>query len=438
MDNKITISRYKTVKDNIGTDMSMVDFIKGIRDGQWQDEVLSVRNAKTKEEKDNLKKKLEAVTVSGYFEKRSVSGLRHHSGFLAMDIDNVDNPNAIKKQIEKDPYIYAAFISVSGKGICLLFRINGDRHEDSFSAIDAYLYNTYGLISDKKCVDVSRLRIVSYDPFIHINEDAQLFKKYLPKAKTTKKQPPKVVFVNTDFDQIVKAIYDRGLNLTEDYSDWLRVCYAIVSEYGDSNTGRDHFDTLSRNSSKYNPEDCRRQYDACLRTHNERKAKTSTINFIYWLAKQNGIETYSIETKDVIRAASSQHQNGVSKDDIAKSLEKYSNIPREFSEPIIDQVIEKDIKHESENIIEDIIYFLQPYGLKKKIITRNVEMNGRPIDDSDINTLFIDCKSVFDKATKDLVCSVIFSNKTEQYNPIRDFFESCRKDSMTTLQILTN
>src|SRR5690606_26015967 len=114
MDKKITISRYKTVKDNIGTDISMVDFIKGIRDGQWQDEVLSVRNAKTKEEKDNQKKKLEAVTISGYFEKRSVSGLRHHSGFLAMDIDNVDNPNAIKKQIEKDPYIYAAFISVSG------------------------------------------------------------------------------------------------------------------------------------------------------------------------------------------------------------------------------------------------------------------------------------------------------------------------------------
>src|SRR5699024_6754392 len=132
----------------------------------------------------------------------------------------------------------------------------------------------------------------------------QVFKKYLPKPKT-KKQPPKVVFVNTDFDEIVKSIYDRGLNLTEDYSDWLRVCYAIVSKYGDSNTGRDHFDTLSRNSSKSNPEDCRRQYDACLHTHSEGKSKTSSINFIYWLAKQSGIETYSIETKDVIRSTTS-------------------------------------------------------------------------------------------------------------------------------------
>src|SRR5690606_39847826 len=52
------------------------------------------------------------------------------------------------------------------------------------------------------------------------------------------------------------------------------------------------------------------------------------------------------------------------------------------------------------------------------------ERDGKPLDDSDINTLFIDCKSVFDKATKDLVCSVIYSNKTEQYNPLKQFLES--------------
>ena len=62
--------------------------------------------------------------------------------------------------------------------------------------------------------------------------------------------------------------------------------------------------------------------------------------------------------------------------------------------------------------------------LRKNLITRNVEINGKPIDDSDINTIFIDCKSLYDKATKDLVCSIIFSNKVEQYNPIREYFEA--------------
>jgi len=154
----------------------------------------------------------------------------------------------------------------------------------------------------------------------------------------------------------------------------------------------------------------------------DKKLKQSSISTIYHFAKINGIEIYSKQTKDVIRAAASQHKNGVNKETISANLKKFNDIPEDYSKPIIDQVVEKGIEHESENIIEDILHFLQPYGLRKNLITRNVEMNGKPLDDSDINTLFIDCKSMFDKATKDLVCSVIYSNKIEQYNPMKNFF----------------
>jgi hypothetical protein len=423
---KILISHYANTYSKTAKDTPFTDFIAGIRDGQWQDHVLLVRTAKTEEEKKKLKIKSPLFRVSGSFSGQKDSDLRKHSGFIAIDLDGIENPNTVKKQIANDPYVYSAFISISGKGLCLLFRIDGSRHADAFDGLSKYLYETYQLISDPSCRNVSRARYISYDPHLLINEDAQVFKKYPPKPKT-KKQPPKVVFVNTDFDQIVKSIYDRGLNICEDYGDWLRVCYAIVSEYGDSQTGRDHFDTLSRHSSKYNQKDCEKQYSACLKNHNSNRQKQSTINYIYWLAKQNGIETYSVETKDVIRAAASQHKNGVSKSDIAKGLQKFNQIAPEFSEPIIDQVIAHDIEHDSENIIEDIIHFLQPYELKKNLVTRNVELNGKAIDDTEINTLFIDCKSMFDKATKDLVCSVIFSNKIEQYNPLKSFFESVPK-----------
>lgn len=423
METKAILSHYKTVKDNVGGKISIYDFISGVKDGRWQDGVLSVRNAKNDEEKANLKKKLEAATISGVFEKRSISGLRNHSGFIAIDLDDIDNPNSEKKLIEKDPYIYAAFVSVSGKGLCLILKIDGTRHEDAFKGIDQYLYESYGMVVDKSGSDVSRLRIVSYDPYIHINEDAVLFKKYPPKPKV-KKNPPPVAFVDSDFGNIVKSLYDRGINLCETYGDWLRVCFAIVSEYGNTSEGLEYFDTLSKLGSKYNAQDCEKQYKVCLASHSESKSKKTDIQYIYEKASMYGIETYSEETKEVVRATSSQHKNGVGKKDIIKSLEKYNNIPESFSSGIIDQVIEKGIEHKSENIIDDIIYFLRPYGLKKNLITRNVEINGKPINDDDINTLFIDCKSVFDKATKDLVCSVIFSNKTEQYNPLMDFFNN--------------
>ena len=424
-DEKVMITAFRDVLDKAGKDAKFISFIKGIKEGKWQDLVLDVRarlaKITDKRERSKIKAKCPLFRVSGSFSGQSDADIRKHSGFIAIDIDDIDNVNTAKDVVRADPYIYASFTSISGNGLCLIFRIDGTRHLDAFEGISKYLYDTYQLIVDQSGKNVGRARFVSFDPYMNINEESIVFKKYLPKPKKTKPSP-KVVFVNTDFDQIVKSIYDRGLNLCEDYGEWLRVCYALVSQYGDGETGKNHFDTLSRPSSKYNEKDCKRQYDVCLKNHNEGKKKQSTINYIYYLAKQNGIETYSVETKDVIRAASSQAKSGVSKSEISKGLKKFNDIPESFSEPIIDQVISQGIEHQSENIIEDIIHFLQPYGLRKNLITRNVEMNGKPLDDSDINTLFIDCKSMFDKATKDLVCSVIYSNKIEQYNPMKNFF----------------
>lgn len=424
------ISFYKSSFDKQGKDISMIDFLRGIKDGTWQDHVFTVRLEKDKAKRSEIKRKAAGATISGSFESRKDAGLRKHSGFITMDIDELQDVHATKKQLVNDPYIYAAFESISGGGLCLIFMIDGERHLDAFEGISKYLYDTYQLIVDQSCKNVSRLRYVSYDPQIHINEDAILFKKYLPKPKRQKQN--KVVYVEDDLDRIIKDMYDRGVNICEDYRDWISVCYALASEFGDTNKGVDHFHTLSSMSSKYNKQDTDKQYKSCLRTMSDKKLKQSSISTIYHFAKINGIEIYSKQTKDVIRAAASHHKNGVNKETISANLKKFNEIPEDYSRPIIDQVVEKGIEHESENIIEDILHFLQPYGLRKNLITRNVEMNGKPLDDSDINTLFIDCKSMFDKVTKDLVCSVIFSNKIDQYNPIREFLSEEELDANNT------
>lgn len=421
MEQKIKISYYKSSFDTKGVDLDITEFLRGIRDGRWQDAVLPVMAEKDKKKRDELKKKCPAVTVSGSFAKRKDSELRAHSGFITIDIDNAENVESIKKVLSSDSYVYACFKSVSGNGLCIMFRIDGSRHADAFDGLSKYLYEKYQLISDPSCRNLSRLRYVCYDPYIHINEDANVFKKYPPKQKAYKVNS--VVFVKSDFDALVTEMYNRNVNICEDYHQWIATCYAIISEYGDTEQGRSYFHTLSSMSSKYNYDDSEKQYIACVNTLSEVK-KQATISSIYHHAKVSGIDAYSQKTKEVIRAASSQHKNGVSREDIAKSLKKHNDISEDYSSPIIDQVIEKGIEHKSENIIDDIIYFLQPFNLRKNLITRNVEMNGKPLDDADINTLFIECKSLFEKVTKDLICSVIYSNKIEQYNPVRDFLES--------------
>jgi predicted P-loop ATPase len=412
------ISHYKNIYDSQDIDIELSSFLEGVRTGKWQDIVLQVRATSDKEERDKKKKSAPLVTISGSFSARKDDAIRAHSGFIAIDIDNIDNPEDTKKLVQGDSYVYAAFTSISGHGLCLIVKIDGTRHLDAFNGIASYLYHTYQLIVDQSGKNVSRARFISYDPWIHINTKAVMFKKYLAKPKERKLA--KVAVVKTDFDAMIAAMDRKGLNLCEDYSEWIQIAYALVSEFGEG--GRDYFHTLSSHSSKYNSDDCNAQYTACLKNHSESKGKRSTIATIYYHAKQNGIQAYSEQTKEILRAASSQRAAGLSPEAIVKSLE-VAGISPEESTKVVNEIVAKDIKFKSENVSADIAAFIKTFDLRKNVVTRNVELNGRPIDDSDINSIFLDCKAVFKEATKDLVTSIIFSNRIETYNPLHEFFE---------------
>jgi hypothetical protein len=412
------ISQYDSIYNTKDTDIELSFFLEGVRTGKWQDIVLQVRATKDKDERDKKKKSAPLVTVSGSFSARKDEALRAHSGFIAIDIDNIENPEETKKLIAADAYIYAAFTSISGHGLCLIIRIDGTRHLDAFNGIASYLYNEYQLIVDQSGKNVSRARFISYDPWIIINTKAVLFKKYLPKKKEQKLA--RVAVIKTDFDAMIAAMDRKGLNLCEDYSDWIQIAYALVSEFGES--GRDYFHTLSSHSSKYNSDDCNAQYTACLKNHSESKGKRSTIATLYYHAKKNGIETYSEQSKAILRAASSQRAAGLSPEAIVRSLE-VSGISPEESTKVVNEIVAKDIKFKSENVSADIAAFINTYDLKKNVVTRKIELNGRAIDDSDLNSIYLDSKAVFKESTKELVTAIIFSNRVQTYNPLHEFFE---------------
>jgi len=418
MAEKILISIFKNFQDTKDVDFGLDDFLKGVKNGKWQDQVLDVRITSDKTLQERKKKACPMVTISGSFEGRKNTSMRKHSGFVAIDVDKIENPNAVKELVANDKYIYASFISIRGQGLCLIFRIDGTRHDDAFESISSYLYETYQIIVDPSGRNLARSRFVSYDPHLIENPNALLFKKYLPKKKPKKEN--RVVFVQSDFDEIVKQLYERNVNLCEDYVDWVAIAYALISEFGEN--GRDYFHTLSSLSSKYNSTDTDRQYDVCIKAHGENgsRDKISKIGSIYYYAKQNGIDIYSAKTKEIIRATISQTKAGVDQAGVATYLQKYHQITSAESTPVIEQTIQKDIKFESENIIEDIQSYLASYNLRKNALSRNIEMNGRPIDDSDINSIYIDIKAIADKVTKDLVTAVLFSNRIELYHPIKE------------------
>jgi predicted P-loop ATPase len=57
-------------------------------------------------------------------------------------------------------------------------------------------------------------------------------------------------------------------------------------------------------------------------------------------------------------------------------------------------------------------------------------MQGKQLEQSDINTIYIDAKKQFPKVSRDIVESVIFSNYTPSYNPIKSYFEGLKWDGV--------
>ena len=143
------------------------DVLRDIQGGRYKTEVEKIRNSLNSGTNvaAELKKRLPGIMFSGLFSKRSAEGLKAKSGLICADLDKVENIEAVRVKIQRDPHALAVFVSPSGTGLKVLLRIDPERsHLESFTATERYFLKTFGLELDKFCKDVCRLCFVSYDP----------------------------------------------------------------------------------------------------------------------------------------------------------------------------------------------------------------------------------------------------------------------------------
>jgi predicted P-loop ATPase len=356
-----TISYFNNVSHTKkGMSLTFSDFLEKVKDGFWQDQVLTYRNNKT----DIHKKALPYVTISGLFKERNADSLTQHSGFIAIDIDGLKDLNHVREQICCDNHFYAVFVSCGGAGLCAIAKINPKLHLESFNYLSKYLYEKYNIIEvDEKCKDVSRARFVSYDPDLYINKDAEVVKV---KAYTKKpKEQTSYVFVDSEFSDIIKNIVAQKIDVTADYGDWVNIGFALAGKFGEN--GRAYFHALSELNPEYNQRKADEKYSHLLRTNRN----VIPIDFIYNLAKKENIEVQAVDEKNIVNQ--------------------------------LKQFVSKN------------------YNMKRNVISRNIEIDSIPLNDIDINSVFLNCKTFIPKANKELVKSVIFSEFTQSYNPFHDF-----------------
>ena len=87
-----------------------------------------------------------------------------------------------------------------------------------------------------------------------------------------------------EVETVLQRIESHRLDLTCNYADWLKLGFAFADEFRE--TGRDYFHRVSKFFPGYNPAECDRQYDKCLK-----RAKSGvSIKSFFAAARDAGVD----------------------------------------------------------------------------------------------------------------------------------------------------
>lgn len=248
--------------------LPILTVLKSIIEGAYKEEVFAIRACEDSKQRSELKKALPAYTPSGVFSERRDDALIEHSKLIVLDIDGDISK---REAIENDSYVYACHLSVSGNGLAVYVKIKPSSHREAYQELSSYFFQYYGVTVDPSGKNISRLRYVSFDPKLYLNEESLVWEV-------------RVSAFGDDIEDLVSAIERSGRDLTADYGNWLKIALALASECGEG--GRGYFHRISQMHPRYKADECNRKYSDALRNGRGEVH----INTLYYLAKEAGIQ----------------------------------------------------------------------------------------------------------------------------------------------------
>ena len=400
--------------------LDIIDYLNDTRDGYWHKIVMECRSITDYEERKAFKKKMPTACLSGSFTYRDDKSIVTHSGIIAIDLDDLDNVQSVKNQLALDKYVFSVFLSTSGNGLRVLFKIEPNRHKDAFRSICQYLYSKYKVSADTNS-SVSKPYIVSFDSELYLNEDSQIFLKYV--KETVIKNIPVYIHNNDDFENIFKQIIGRNIDICQNYDDWVHLGFGIAEAFGEK--GRYYFHELSKISSLYKPSRCNYQYDVSLRRNVSGEKRG--IRTFYYLAKLAGVNIVSEKTKEVVRITRNSKKAGLKPSQISNNLKEKAGI--EGVDDLINKVYESDdnegFEEESESILQILELFIKnSYSLRFNEISGFFEDHGHQVTPTAMNSIFIAAKKLLPKLDYNLMIRLLKSDFIEVYNPLFEFWKS--------------
>ena len=195
---------YKNIYDTKNPHYLSIDkLLERIKIGKSKEKVEAIRETLDKEKRDKLKRDLPCVVFSGKYGDRTDTTCIKNSGFIILDFDKLEDVRDFQTEIISSPYCYACWVSPSGDGLKALFKISDPKkHREHFAAIADIFPQV-----DRSGVNESRVCYESYDPFIVINTNAEVFKTI---KQTERIEKIELKSENETFNNILKWLTNKG------------------------------------------------------------------------------------------------------------------------------------------------------------------------------------------------------------------------------------
>ena len=283
MSKSVTVFKDMTTPTPLTT-IRYFDYFEMIRDGEWRRDVELYNSGLT------AKKHLPCITPSGTFKNRKDNGLvGEHTGIIVLDLDFKDNQDIdIEESMEyiaQEPSVLAIHKSVSGKGLAIYVTLADNLSYKDYNHVRTTFEDWYDIKLDKSTSNISRLRIVSYDPDIIVNEQPLPFDIPVPIKKEEKLNCEYTDSSDESYDKVlidVMAIMRGGIEPTSTYFNWIKLGFIIANLYGEQ--GRQMFHVVSANHSEYNYGKTDKQYDNLMKHKNGSGSVTKAS--IFYMLKQ--------------------------------------------------------------------------------------------------------------------------------------------------------
>lgn len=278
------ISWFNNYYDMEPKEISLGEFLA--KGNEFREKIERLRSSNDKQARDSIKSQLPQATISGVFHgSRKADLLVEHSGMICVDIDDKDNPDVPdfdrlkEKLLSNLAEVAYASHSVSGKGYFVIILLRYPKlHKAQFEQLKIEFLDQ-GLVIDKACSDVCRLRCLSYDDKPYINENADLYTGVYRKPKPLYRPIHRSNFVDDTDEKVFNACQEikrRHIDMTDNYADWISIGLALAS-FGEN--GRDYFHIVSEQNTKYNQRETDRKFDGFLKSNSGRVTIGTFIHF---------------------------------------------------------------------------------------------------------------------------------------------------------------